>query len=238
MNRMLLGVNIDHVATLRQARRGSEPSVLDAALIAQDAGADLITIHLREDRRHIQDQDVFDIKQAINIPLNLEMAPVDEIIEIALRVKPYKVTLVPEKREEVTTEGGLDVLRMEFRLSQVVDRFTKAGVIVSLFIEADDRQIEASARVKAPCVEFHTGQYANATGQDQAVELERLRRAVKTASKLDIEVHLGHGLNYENIEPFKEMPEIQELNIGHTIISRAVLDGLSGAIQTMRSYML
>lgn len=232
--KLILGVNIDHIATLRQARRGRMPDPLEAALIAEETGADLITIHLREDRRHIQDHDVYRIKESIRVPLNLELAVCDEIIQIALQIKPYKVTLVPERREEITTEGGLNVAKMIPTLVPICKQFAEAGIIVSLFIEPDHRQIQASFEVGAPCIEIHTGAYSNASGDDQDHELDRIQEAVQLATSLGLRVHAGHGLNRENVRAIAVMDGIEELNIGHSIISDAVLLGLSSAIKGMR----
>ncbi|MDD5455992.1 MAG: pyridoxine 5'-phosphate synthase [Candidatus Margulisbacteria bacterium] len=238
MPKVILGLNIDHVATLRQARKGFEPDPLEAALIAQKAGADLITIHLREDRRHIQDNDVLRIKQAISVPLNLEMAPVPEIVDIALKVKPHKVTLVPEKRQELTTEGGLDVVKNFEKIKKINSRFQKAGIIVSLFIEAQKKQIKASKDSGAPSIELHTGRYAESSGLKQQKELEKLQEAVAYAQSIGLAVHAGHGLNYENTAAVAAIKGIEELNIGHSIISSAVLLGLPQAIKNMKQNML
>jgi pyridoxine 5-phosphate synthase len=238
MPNLVLGVNIDHVATLRQARRGMMPDPLEAALIAEESGADLITIHLREDRRHIQDHDVFRIKESIHVPLNLELAVCDEIIAIAHQIKPFKVTLVPERREEVTTEGGLNVSKMIEKLTAVCKSFTEDGILVSLFIEPDHRQIEASAEVGAPCIEIHTGAYSNASGEDQDHELDRIVEAVEFASGLGLRVHAGHGLTRDNVGPIAAIPGLEELNIGHSIISEAVLSGLPSSIKAMRETLL
>ncbi|OGI07662.1 MAG: pyridoxine 5'-phosphate synthase [Candidatus Margulisbacteria bacterium GWF2_35_9] len=238
MPKLLLGVNIDHIATIREARKGIEPDPLAAALIAERFGADLITIHLREDRRHINDDDVYKIKKAISIPLNLEMAPVDEIVKIALDVKPYKVTLVPERREEVTTEGGLDVRTHLKAISTVNRQFKKAGIIVSLFIEADMDQILASKESGAECIEIHTGSYSNASSASQKKELERIKKAVKYANEIGLIVHAGHGLNNDNVKAIAEIEGVEELNIGHSIISDAVLRGLGDAIRSMKENMV
>lgn len=231
---MLLGVNIDHVATLRQARRGPEPSVLDAALVAEKAGADLITIHLREDRRHIQDEDVDQIKAKINIPLNFEMSLVEEIVLKAISIKPYKVTLVPEKREEITTEGGLNVAIYRTRLIEVIQRLKKAGISVSLFVDPNLDVIKDSKDVGADAIEIHTGQFSNAKGKMINVELDKIITAVKYADSIGLEVHAGHGLNYQNVSNIVKIPKLVELNIGHSIISRAVFVGVETAIMEMK----
>ncbi len=232
---MLLGINIDHVATLRQARMGVEPSVLDAAIVAEQAGADLITIHLREDRRHIQDRDVDQIKANIKIPLNFEMSLVEEIVLKALAIKPYKVTIVPEKREEITTEGGLNVDLYRQRLVEVIKRLKNEGIIVSLFVDPSLDVIKDSKDVGADAIEIHTGQYSHAKGEDFQVELEKVKKAVKYADSIGLEVHAGHGLNYQNVGYIAKIPKLVELNIGHSIISRAVFVGLEQAIKEMKA---
>lgn len=235
---MLLGVNIDHVATLRQARRGQEPSVLDAALIAEKAGADLITIHLREDRRHIQDEDVDQIKERTSIPLNFEMSLVEEIVLKAISIKPYKVTLVPEKREEITTEGGLNVAIYRTRLIEVIQRLKESGIIVSLFVDPNLDVIKDSKDVGADAIEIHTGQYSNAKGKLLNVELDKIREAVQYADSIGLEVHAGHGLNYQNVSNIVKIPKLVELNIGHSIISRALFVGLNQAIREMKTLLV
>lgn len=230
-----LGVNIDHVATIRQARRTVEPDPVAAAVLAELAGADGITVHLREDRRHIQDRDVRLLRQTVRTHLNLEMAATDEMVAIALDVRPDYITLVPEKREEITTEGGLDIAGQLDRMKHVVGSLQSAGIPVSLFIDADDRQIEASAAVQAQFIELHTGQYAEAKdekGQEQ--ELAVLQRGCERAIAAGLRVNAGHGLTYWNIYPVAALPGMEELNIGHTIISRAVLVGLERAVREMK----
>ncbi len=234
---MFLGVNIDHVATIREARQGIEPSVLDAAFVAEQAGADLITIHLREDRRHIQDADVYAIKEKITKPLNLEMSVVEEVVNIALDVNPFKVTIVPEKRAEVTTEGGLDVLANKQRLIDIIVRFRAKGIIVSLFVDPSIEVIKASKDVGADAIEIHTGSYANAEGKAIELELENIKKAVEYADSIGLEVDAGHGLNYQNILPVADIPKLVELNIGHSIISRALFVGLETAIKEMKSLL-
>jgi pyridoxine 5-phosphate synthase len=232
-----LGVNIDHVATLRQARRASYPDPLYAALLAEQAGADSITLHLREDRRHIQDRDVFAMRGALQTRMNLEMALTDEMIRIALAVRPQDCCLVPESRAEVTTEGGLDVLRQGTRAGEAVTALGASGIRVSLFIDPDPAQIEAARRSGAPVIELHTGAYAEAAGAARAREFERLRSAAKLAASLGLSVNAGHGLNYHNVEPIAAIAEIIELNIGHSIIARAVVDGLAKAVREMKELM-
>ncbi|MFN3599242.1 MAG: pyridoxine 5'-phosphate synthase [Aquificaceae bacterium] len=233
---MRLGVNIDHVATLRQARRTFEPSPLFAALLAQQAGAHQITLHLREDRRHIQDEDLELIKRAVHVPINLEMAPTQEMKDIALRVKPNRITLVPERREEITTEGGLDVVRMEGYLKEYIKGFKEANIEVSLFIEAQEEQVYASKSVEADAIELHTGRYANLFNthliEEARKEVERLRYAGLKARSLGLRVYAGHGLTYKNTPLLvKELKDVvEELNVGHSIISNALLWGIERAV--------
>jgi pyridoxine 5-phosphate synthase len=233
-----LGVNVDHVATLRQARRTTYPDPLFAALIAEQAGADSITIHLREDRRHIQDRDVRMCKEALQTRLNLEMAATEEMVRIAREVRPADVCLVPEKRTEVTTEGGLDVLGQQDSLKEVCARLKDAGIRVSLFIDPEPEQLEAAVRVGAPVVELHTGAYADAQGEHRAKELSRIESAARHASALGLTVHAGHGLHYHNVQPIAAIPEIVELNIGHSIVARALIDGMAAAVKEMKRLML
>jgi pyridoxine 5-phosphate synthase len=230
-----LGVNIDHVATIRQARRTVEPDPIAAAVLAELAGADGITVHLREDRRHIQDRDVRLLRQTVRTHLNLEMAATDEMVAIALDIRPDYVTLVPERREEVTTEGGLDVAGQIDRMDQVVGTLQAAGIPVSLFIDADDRQIQAATTVKAKFIELHTGSYAEASSEpDRAKELEILRSGCEQALANGLRVNAGHGLTYWNVHPVACLPGMEELNIGHTIVSRAVLVGMERAVREMK----
>lgn len=233
-----LGVNVDHVATLRQARRTTYPDPLYAALVAEQAGADSITIHLREDRRHIQDRDVRLCQQALQTRVNLEMAATQEMVEIACEVRPTDCCLVPERRAEVTTEGGLDVVGQEAALKPICARLTAAGIRVSLFIDPDTQQLDAAVRVGAPVVELHTGAYADATGEARARELQRVQHAARHASRIGLTVHAGHGLNYHNVQPIAAIREIVELNIGHAIVARAVIDGMSSAVAEMKRLML
>jgi pyridoxine 5-phosphate synthase len=232
-----LGVNIDHVATLRQARRIDYPDPVHAALLAEQSGADSITLHLREDRRHIQDRDVTLLRRLLQTRMNLEMAVTPEMIRIASEIQPQDCCLVPESREEVTTEGGLDVRAQEARIHEACRALAAAGVRVSLFIDPDRVQIEAARRVGAPVIELHTGTYANATGARRAEELERVRSAAALGASLGLVVNAGHGLNYHNVEPIAAIREIVELNIGHAIIARAVFDGLPRAVREMKDLM-
>ena len=232
-----LGVNIDHVATLRQARRARYPDPLYAALLAEEAGADSITLHLREDRRHIQDRDVTMMREALQTRMNLEMAVTEEMIRIAEKVLPQDCCLVPESRQEVTTEGGLNVEGQGARVGDAVKALGAAGIRVSLFIDPDLAQIEAAQRAGAPVIELHTGAYAEATGAARAREFERLLGAAKFAARLGLVVNAGHGLNYHNVEPIAAIPEIVELNIGHAIVARAVFDGLAKAVRDMKEMM-
>lgn len=230
-----LGVNIDHIATIRQARRTVEPDPVAAAVLAELGGADGITVHLREDRRHIQDRDVQLLRQTVRSHLNLEMAATDEMVAIALEVKPDYVTLVPEKRQEVTTEGGLDIVGQMSKISEVVDSLQTAGIPVSLFIDADDSQIEASVKAKAKFIELHTGEYAEATDEaSRERELAVLAKGCKQAIASGLRVNAGHGLTYWNVYPVACLPGMEELNIGHTIISRAALVGLERAVREMK----
>lgn len=233
-----LGVNVDHVATLRQARRTTYPDPLFAALIAEQAGADSITIHLREDRRHIQDRDVRMCKDALQTRLNLEMAATDEMVRIATEVRPADCCLVPEKRTEVTTEGGLDVVGQEAALQKVCGQLAQAGIRVSLFIDPEPEQLEAAVRVGAPVVELHTGAYAEAIGEHQARELKRIQTAARHAASLGLTVHAGHGLHYHNVQPIAAIAEMVELNIGHAIVAHAVIHGLATAVAEMKRLML
>jgi len=240
-SRLRLGINIDHVATVRNARGGDTPDPMRAAKLAQAAGADGITAHLREDRRHISDADIENILAAIDIPLNFEMAATDEMQKIALRHKPHAVCIVPEKREERTTEGGLEVAREENRIAHFIAPLREAGCRVSIFIAADRRQIEAAARIGAPVVELHTGAYCDAHAEgrldDRDAEFVKLREMAALALDLGLEVHAGHGLTYETVKPVATLPEVQELNIGHFLIGEAIFSGLDSAIRRMRALM-
>jgi len=235
--RLRLGVNIDHVASLRQARRGAYPDVMVAARICESAGAYGITVHLREDRRHIQDADVYRLRESLKTSLNLEMANSPEILAIALDVGPDEVCLVPERRQELTTEGGLDAAGQKRKLARTVDALRNAGIVVSLFIEPAARQIEAAAEVGAPYVELHTGTYCNASPRTRRAELARLIRAAVLAHERGIKVNAGHGINLENLRGILEMPHLDTLNIGHSIVSRAVFVGLRAAVEEMLAAM-
>lgn len=232
-----LGVNIDHVATIRNARGGEHPDPVRAALIAVAAGADGITAHLREDRRHIRDEDISALMSALTVPLNLEMAATDEMLEIALRHRPHAACIVPEKREERTTEGGLDAAGQIDGLRPIVAALRAAGVRVSLFIEADAAQIDAAIRLGAPVVEFHTGRYAHVTGAERTEELRRIAEAAALAAKNGIEPHAGHGLTFDNVGPIAAIPQLAELNIGHFLIGEAIFTGLAESIAEMRRQM-
>lgn len=230
-----LGVNIDHVATLRQARGGNEPDPIAAAVLVELAGADGLVVHLREDRRHIQDRDLNLLKQIIQTKLDLEIAADEAMIKIALDVKPHLVTLVPERRQELTTEGGLDVAGQRDRIKSAVDLLHDGGIPVSLFIEPDLNQVKAAHKIAADYVELHTGRYANARLlKEEQAELEAIAQAAKLAYKLGLGVNAGHGLNYRNIKRLTQIPEIVEYNIGHSIIARAVLIGLEQAVREMK----
>ena len=232
-----LGVNIDHVATIRNARGGAHPDPVKAALLAVKAGADGITAHLREDRRHIRDEDIATLMAALTVPLNLEMAATQEMLEIAIRHRPHAACIVPEKREERTTEGGLDAAGQFDALVPIVTALSEAGIRVSLFIEPDAAQIDAAIRLGAPVVEFHTGRYAHLTGAERAEELRRLSDAAALAAKNGIEPHAGHGLTFDNVGPVAASPQVAELNIGHFLIGEAIFGGLEGSIREMRRQM-
>lgn len=239
---MLLGVNIDHVATLRQARyatmpdsHNAEPSVLEAARLAQAGGADSITLHVRGDRRHMQDNDAFLVRKEIPLPLNLEMGNTPEMVELALRLKPDFVCIVPETREEITTEGGLDAVAHFDELVPTMKSMREAGIKVSLFIDPDLAQIEAARELSSPMIELHTGCFANETGIKRSEEISRLTAAASLAHQYGIQVNAGHGINYTNLEELLQVPHLHELNIGHTIVSRALFVGMEQAVREMRS---
>lgn len=236
-NTIELGVNIDHIATLRQARGTSYPDLLEAAFLVEEAGAHAITIHLREDRRHIQDQDVYDIRKQIQGRLNLELAATTEMVNIACDVQPDDACVVPEKREELTTEGGLDIIGQFDRIKRSTQQLTENNIRVSLFIEPDLEQIKRVPDIGAPVIELHTGTYANASGDDKEREFERIVTATDFAYAQGIQVNAGHGLDYENTQIVAAIPEIQELNIGHSIVSRAVFVGISRATRQMLELM-
>jgi pyridoxine 5-phosphate synthase len=239
MSSILLGVNIDHIATLRNARGTKYPDPVHAAEIAERAGADGITIHLREDRRHIKDRDVRILRETIQTRMNLEMAVTDEMVDIAVNTKPEYVCLVPEKREELTTEGGLDVAGQLDKIKSATAKLTEAGIKVSLFIDASREQIDAAKACGAPFIELHTGHYADAeTEQEQQSELKKIAAAASYADDLGITVNAGHGLTYHNVAAIAALPEVYELNIGHSIIGRAVFDGLDKAVADMKAVML
>jgi pyridoxine 5-phosphate synthase len=248
-----LGVNIDHVATLRQARRTDYPDPLEAAIAAEKAGADAITLHLREDRRHIADRDLFRIASAVRIPLNQELAPTEEMLELALKLRPNDVCIVPERREELTTEGGLDVAAMAARLEPMVQRLREAHIKVGLFVEPDQRQLMAARNVGANHVELHTGAFAAAAdrdfadlkrrpnwdlGQEAGAELQRLREAAKAARAIGLKVNAGHGLNYVNLGPIASIGGLQWLHIGHSIVARAVMVGMARAVREMKTLIV
>lgn len=235
MKPALLGVNIDHIATLRQLRHTPYPDILGAARLAVTAGADSITVHLREDRRHIQDNDVLTLRTQIEVPLNLEIAVTEEMLTFAAKAKPQYCCFVPERREELTTEGGLDVAGNITRIREACDRAGQAGILASLFVDADPRQIEAAVVAGAKVIEIHTGHYADAArAAEHANQLLRINRAVALATEAGLRVNAGHGLNYVNVQAVAALPDIHELNIGHAIICQAVLTGLPGAVQEMK----
>ena len=237
MRTLRLGINVDHVATVRNARGGTHPDPVRAALTAVAAGADGITVHLREDRRHIIDSDLARLKPLLKAPINLEMAATQEMLLIALNLKPNAVCLVPEKRTEVTTEGGLDVAAQLTTLTPLVGALTAAGIRVSLFVDPDIRQLQASQKAGADIVELHTGAYADAKGSESAFELGRLQVAAKVTTALGLECHAGHGLTYDNVGPIAAIPEVVELNIGHFLMGEAMFVGLEQSIKTMREKM-
>ena len=237
MSKLRLGVNIDHVATIRNARGGDHPDPVRAAHIAADAGADGITAHLREDRRHITDDDIDRLMAEIALPLNLEMAATEEMLDIALRHKPNAACIVPERREERTTEGGLDAAGQHNHLAYYVGKLGQAGIRVSLFIEPSERQIEAALRLGAPVVEFHTGRYAHVEDEDRTAELKRIADCAALATKNGIEPHAGHGLTFENVIPVAAIPQLAELNIGHFLIGEAIFTGLDASVRKMRELM-
>lgn len=239
MSRIFLGVNIDHIATLRQARGTSYPDPVHAAAVAEHAGADGITIHLREDRRHIIDRDVYLLAKTLKTRMNFECALTEEMLNIACDIKPTYVCLVPEKRQEVTTEGGLDVAGQLDKITAAVARLSQAGIQVSLFIDADQMQIDAAVASGAPLIEIHTGCYADASTEEQQLrELERIRDMAKYAHGKGLIVNAGHGLHYHNVKPIAAIPELYELNIGHAIVARAAIDGLATAVKDMKTLML
>jgi pyridoxine 5-phosphate synthase len=235
MRRQRLYINVDHVATVRQARRGDEPDPVAAARVCEDAGADGITAHLREDRRHIQDADIQRLARAVRTVLNLEMACTEELLRIATELRPHQVTLVPERREEITTEGGLDVTRDTNRIREGIARMNAAGIRTSLFIGPDERMVKASRELGAAAIELHTGTYSHRPGD--ATALAALRSAAQLGAELGLAVHAGHGLTVGNVEPIARIPEIEELNIGHSVVSRAIFVGLVEAVRELRDVM-
>ena len=235
--RLRLGVNIDHVATIRNARGGDHPDPVRAAKIAAEAGADGITAHLREDRRHITDGDIDRLMADIDIPLNLEMAATEEMLDIALRHRPHAACNVPEKREERTTEGGLDAAGQHNHLAYYVSQLRGANIRVSLFIEPDERQVEAAVRLGAPVVEFHTGRYAHLDEEERAAELKRIANCAALAVKNGIEPHAGHGLTFDNVVPVAAIPQLAELNIGHFLVGEGIFTGLDASVRRMRELM-
>ncbi|MBX4181025.1 pyridoxine 5'-phosphate synthase [Sodalis sp. CWE] len=238
MSELLLGVNIDHIATVRNVRKTAWPDPILAAFISEQAGADSITVHLREDRRHITDRDIQLLRKTIYTKMNLEMAATKEMISIACNIAPYSCCLVPEKRQEITTECGLDVVNQLKKLKQVVSQLSDFGIQVSLFIDPDEKQIAATADVGAPCIEIHTGAYANAINEEvRMIEFSRIRKSVDFAVKIGLKVNAGHGLDYHNVKAVAALPQIQELNIGHAIIGRAVISGLAAAVKDMKHLM-
>ena len=237
-NTLNLGVNIDHVATLRQARGTPYPRPFEAAIVAEQAGADSITVHLREDRRHIQDHDLKQILETMRTHMNLELAVTDEMIGIAEKLKPTDVCLVPESRQELTTEGGLDVLRHAEKVKHACERLAAAGIRVSLFVDPDPTQLDAAVAAGAPVVELHTGSYADAEGDAQREEFDRLATAAKHAAAIGLVVNAGHGLHYRNVTEIARIPQIVELNIGHAIVARAIFDGLTVAVREMKNLMI
>lgn len=237
MNKLRLGINIDHVATIRNARGGRHPDPIRAAFLAVQAGADGITAHLREDRRHISDEDIDALVARLSVPLNLEMAATDEMLEIALRHKPHAVCIVPEKRQEITTEGGLDVVSQFDVLKPIVSALSKAGSRVSMFIDAEAEQIEASKELGASVVELHTGAYCDREGAIRDEELNRIIKGAAQGDDLGLEVHAGHGLSYETVGPIAAIPQIQELNIGHFLVGEAIYVGFEATIKRMRALM-
>jgi len=237
LTRMRLGVNVDHVATVRQARQIDSPDPVEAALLAEKGGAEGITVHLREDRRHIQERDVERLRERLATKLNLEMAVTPEMLEYAERIRPDDVCLVPERREELTTEGGLNVIAHRAKVKETVDRLQGAGIHVNLFIDPQAKQIEVSREIGAHGVEIHTGQYCDASG-DRKRELKEVKSAASLAHRLGLEVHGGHGLNYDNVLPIVAIPEIVELNIGHSIIARAIMVGMERAVMEMKNLLV
>jgi pyridoxine 5-phosphate synthase len=237
VSKLRLGVNIDHVATVRNARGGDNPDPVRAAMLAQEAGADGITAHLREDRRHIRDEDIVALTQNLKVPLNLEMAATDEMLAIALKARPHAACIVPEKREERTTEGGIDCIGQHNRLKPIISALAEAGIRVSMFIEPDRKQLDAARALGAPVVELHTGAYANAQGAAREHLLKKIHNAAEFGADLGLEIHAGHGLTYENVGPIAAIAHLRELNIGHFLVGEAIFVGLEASIRKMRQLM-
>jgi pyridoxine 5-phosphate synthase len=237
VSKLRLGVNIDHVATVRNARGGDNPDPVRAAMLAQEAGADGITAHLREDRRHIRDEDIVALTQNLKVPLNLEMAATDEMLAIALKARPHAACIVPEKREERTTEGGIDCIGQHNRLKPIVSALAEAGIRVSMFIEPDRKQLDAARALGAPVVELHTGAYANAQGAAREHLLKKIHNAAEFGADLGLEIHAGHGLTYDNVGPIAAIAHLRELNIGHFLVGEAIFVGLEVSIRKMRQLM-
>ena len=233
-NKIRLGVNIDHIATIRNARGGSHPDPVDGAILAQKSGADGITIHLREDRRHIRDEDLLRLKKHIKLPINLEMAGTDEMLKIAIKTKPNAVCIVPEKRQEITTEGGLDLIKNQQNLERIIKKIRQHKIRVSLFIDADFKQIDMAKKLQADIIELHTGEFCNLVGVAQNREFAKIKKCVEYASSLGLECHAGHGLNYQTAKKIAKIPQIYELNIGHFIIGEAIFEGLDKIIKKMK----
>ena len=234
INKIRLGVNIDHIATIRNARGGIHPDPVDGAILAQKSGADGITIHLREDRRHIRDEDLLRLKKHIKLPINLEMAATDEMLKIAIKTKPNAVCIVPEKRQEITTEGGLDLIKNQQNLSRIIKKIRQHKIRVSLFIDADFKQIDMAKKLQADIIELHTGEFCNLVGVAQNHEFAKIKKCVEYASSLGLECHAGHGLNYQTAKKIAKIPQIYELNIGHFIIGEAIFEGLDKIIKKMK----
>jgi pyridoxine 5-phosphate synthase len=237
VSKLRLGVNIDHVATVRNARGGDNPDPVRAAMLAQEAGADGITAHLREDRRHIRDEDIVALTQNLKVPLNLEMAATDEMLTIALKARPHAACIVPEKREERTTEGGIDCIGQHNRLKPIISALAEAGIRVSMFIEPDRKQLDAARALGAPVVELHTGAYANAQGAAREHLLKKIHNAAEFGADLGLEIHAGHGLTYDNVGPIAAIAHLRELNIGHFLVGEAIFVGLEVSIRKMRQLM-
>lgn len=234
MKKIRLGVNIDHVATIRNARGGAHPDPTKAAILAEKSGADGITIHLREDRRHIRDEDLARLKKAIKLPINLEMAATEEMLAIALKTRPHAVCIVPEKRQEVTTEGGLDVIKNSAILGEMIKKFHAKKIRVSLFVDANEAQIRKSAEIGADIIEIHTGEFCHQKDQKQKMEFEKISKCAKLAENMGLECHAGHGLDFETAKKIAKIPQIEELNIGHFLIGEAVFEGLEKVIKKMK----